>query len=199
MAVVAVALGATVAGTAVVGAQSDGPVLSVGDAAIDAGETAEVAVALDTAPNGVSGFAVNVSVADPSVATVTNVSLGESFDSVGESTAIASDGSGAALSAADLGENVQPGASDVTLGTVTVQGEADGETAIEATVNSMDNDNGNDTDPTVESGSVTVGEGQMSTETTEPPTPTSGSGPGFNQVVALFALVSGSLIAKRAA
>lgn len=194
IAVVAVALGAAVAGTAVAGAQSDGPVLTVGDAAVEDGEAAEVAVALDTAPNGVAGFAVNVSVADPSVATVTNASLGESFDSVGESTDVASDGSAATLSGADLGENVQPGATGVTLATVTVQGEDDGETTLEATVNSMDNDHGNDTDPTVEPGSVTVG--ATPTETTES---TSGSGPGFNTVVALFALVAGSLIAKRTA
>ncbi|WP_225332728.1 cohesin domain-containing protein [Halomicrobium urmianum] len=196
--VAVVAFGATVAGTAVVGAQSDGPVLSVGDASVDPGETSAVAVTLDSAPKGVAGFDVNVSVADPSVATVTNVSLGEPFDSPGGSSGVTSDGSTAVLLVADLGESVQSDASDVTFATVTVRGEADGSTAIEATVDGVDNDDGGDVEPAVENGSVTVGDVQTSDETAGSTT-TSGSGPGFTKIVALFALVAGSLIAKRRA
>lgn len=198
---VAVALAATAAGTAVVGAQSDGPVLAVGDATVDPGETAQVAVTLDEAPKGVSGFAVNVSVADPSVATLTNVSLGEGFESPGGTTGITDDGSTVYMEAADLGQNVESGATDVTLATLTVRGEADGETALEASVTGVDNDNGNATEPVVENGNLTVGDEQTQTptETTEPSTTTDGSGPGFTVAGALAALVAAGLVAKRAA
>lgn len=204
MTVVAVALGVAVAGTAVVGAQGDGPVVGVADATVDPGETTTVAITLDSAPNGVSGYSVNVSVADTSVTTVTNVSIGEQFDSLGGSSGVTEDGSTAYLSAADLSENVQSGASEVTLATVTVQGESAGSTALEPTVESMDNDDGSSVDPAVEAGTVTVGDTGESGDATEASDTatggdggtSSGFGPGFRLVVALFALVTVGLLAR---
>jgi len=157
-AVVALALVGLVAGGAAAGAQTT-PTVEPGDATVAAGETATVEVSLSAAPDGLAGFNLTVEATDGN-ATVVGANVDDEF---GITTARAEDGR-ATLEGVDLDENVQAGATDVRLGTVTVRGESAGETDLSASVRRMDDDDGEAVAP--ETGpaalTVTAGAGNVS-------------------------------------
>ncbi|MFB6191853.1 MAG: dockerin type I domain-containing protein [Haloarculaceae archaeon] len=156
-----------VVGAATVAAQ--GPTVSAGDASVAVGETTTIPVVLDEAPDGLAGFNVSVTVDDASTATIVDASVSDQF-ALADPTA---DSARATLVAVDLNGNVEAGATDVRLGTVTVRGETDGSTDLTVTIGSLDDDDGTAIDAGTDSGTLTVGDrdGETSTPT---PTPTSG-------------------------
>ncbi|WP_435065511.1 right-handed parallel beta-helix repeat-containing protein [Halobaculum sp. EA56] len=125
-----------------------------GSAAVDGAVT--VPVVLSNASAGLSGYNITVTVANGSVATIVNASVDGDFAL--NDTAVAADGTEATLTAADLDERVQSGATDVTLATVTLRGTAPGTTTVSVTVNQIDDDEGTSVPTTVETGAVTVRE-----------------------------------------
>jgi PKD repeat protein len=74
-------------------------------------------------PDGFAGADFNVSVDAPSTTTISDVSVSSQFPL--NRTSIANDGASASVRLVDLQETVQPGASDVTLVTVTVETSGD--------------------------------------------------------------------------
>ncbi|WP_226022407.1 cell surface protein [Halomicrobium salinisoli] len=144
--------------------------LAVGDAAVDPDERASVAVALDAAPDGLSGFEVRLRLADGDVGRVTSASYPDHFQPTTEPE-VGSDGRSVRVKAADLDGEVEPGAANVTLATVTVAGSAEGETAVTVESARIDGDGGGALDPSIDAGTVVVGDGDGSTAAGE-----SGSG-----------------------
>lgn len=95
-----------------------------------AGENATVPILLDSAPNGLSGYGITVTLADPSVAEITAVSFP---DWAGMKSSSAVPSGQAVLRAADLSMQVPMGATNLTLATLTVTGRAAGTTGITVT------------------------------------------------------------------
>jgi hypothetical protein len=202
---VVVTVGVGIGVTAGVGATQDAPVVTVEDASVQPGETVTVNLSLTRAPQGLAGYNLTVTVTDPATATVTGVSAPSQFQI--SPTAVLRDGTVANVEAVDLSGNVEPGASDVPLGTVTLRGETDGETTLRVAVLAMDSDDGDPVSPALRNGTVTVGSGTetqppTATETatatrTASPTTSSESGPGFGVLpVGLAVLVAATVVAR---
>lgn len=109
---------------------------------------------LDT---GLSGGTLTASLSNPEVATITGVTIAESFG-ISE-TAVASDGASATIRFADIDENAQSvvGGTDTPLATLDIRGKSAGTADIEMSVDELDDDNGNPLEPKTELGVVIVG------------------------------------------
>jgi len=104
------------------------------------GETVPLAITLDSAsPSGFAGYDFNVSVSDPSVATITNVEF-PSWASVKENSTIPA--SEVRLRATDLMEQVNADATSVSLATISVKGLGEGSTSITITPKKISADGG---------------------------------------------------------
>lgn len=120
---------------------------------LTSGENTTVNIVIDTLPNGISGAKINVSLSNPAVADVTDISyagwvgLGVTADLPAKEVL---------LKGADLNHQVESGAEDVTFATLTLTGVSNGTTAVEIDVLKLDDDGGypvND-EPTEEPTSV---------------------------------------------
>jgi hypothetical protein len=152
--VVALAAGAL---TGAVTAQTDQPTITVSDATVEPGDSATVDIVLTSAPDGLAGYALELTVEGDGAA-VEGASYPDAFGLTSQPK-IADDGTSVTLEAADLGENVQPGATEVVLATVELNGEAAGEAGLSVDVVQFDTDGGGQMSPTTEAGTVTVGGG----------------------------------------
>ena len=149
-AAVAVLLVVGVATGAAVGAQST-PTVAPSDATVAVGETTTIAVPLSAAPDGLSGFNLTVEAAGEN-ARVVDATVADEF---GITTERVEDGR-ATLEGVDLGENVEAGAEDVRLGTVTVRGVGSGSADLGVDVRKMDDDDGEPVSPATGTAGVTV-------------------------------------------
>jgi hypothetical protein len=155
VALAAFALLGAVATAGTVTAQSDRPTVVVTDGTTAPDGTTTVGVVLTSAPNGLSGYYLDVTVENPSVARIEAASYPDGF-ALTSSPAIDDDGATATLEAADMDGAIEPGATDVTLATVTVAGGQSGETTLAVEPRQFDADDGGVVDPAVRSGTVTV-------------------------------------------
>jgi len=151
-------LGAVAAGPAT--AQSDQPTVRVvGDTASTAGTTT-VGVVLTAAPDGLSGYYLDLTVDGP--ARVESASYPDGFGLTSDPV-VGDDGRTVTLEAADVEGQVEPGATDVTLATVELAGTAPGDVELTVRPRQFDDDEGAGFQPTVQSGTVTVtGDGTAS-------------------------------------
>lgn len=99
------------------------------------GETVEVPVVLEAAPNGLAGYEITVALSDPSIAEITAVDFPTwtivenadgSFSYFNNSASLALPASTVTLKAADVKSEVPLSATDVTLVTLTIRGLAAG-------------------------------------------------------------------------
>ncbi|WP_152040740.1 hypothetical protein [Salinigranum salinum] len=150
--VVALAAGAL---TGAVTAQTDQPTITVSDVTVEPGDSATVDVVLTSAPDGLAGYALELTVEGDGAA-VEGASYPDVFGLTSQPE-IADDGTSVTLEAADLGENVQPGAAGVVLATVELNGEAAGEAGLSVEPLQFDTDGGGTMNPATEAGTVTVG------------------------------------------
>jgi len=142
-------------GLAVTPVAADSPTVVVDDASVSEGETTTVEVRLTEAPEGLAGFDLTLSVGDTGTATITEASIREEF---GLKDVTSGDGE-VTLVASDTDDIAEPGATDVLLGTLTIRGEAAGETDISVTIDQLDADGGAIIDADTEPGTITVGDG----------------------------------------
>jgi hypothetical protein len=156
-------LAATVA--APVAAGNNEPTVRVVGETVETDGTARVHVVLTAAPDGLSGYSLELSLGNPDVAHVEGAGYPESFGLTTEAE-VGADGRTVTLEAADLEGNVEPGASNVTLARVEIASEAAGETAVAVDDVRLDDDSGDPLDPTVRSGTVAVTDGSQ--EATSP-------------------------------
>ncbi|WP_318566661.1 hypothetical protein [Salinigranum marinum] len=140
--------------TGAAAAQSDSPTITVSSTTVQPGERATVDVVLTSAPEGLAGYAVDLSVEGDGTA-IEGASYPDAFGLTSE-PAIGDDGKTVTLEAADLSENVQPGASAVVLATVELSGERVGETTLSLTPVQFDTDGGGSMSPASDAGTVTV-------------------------------------------
>jgi hypothetical protein len=141
-------------------AEADEPTLSLSlsDDEVPTGGTTTAQVVLSAAPDGLSGYEAELTVSDPSVATVEEVSHPDAF-SISRST-VAADGASATLGAVDVGESDEPdgsvtdGAADAVLATVRLAGRSAGDIDLTVEPTRFDDDDGGSF--TVEGGEADV-------------------------------------------
>ena len=130
-------------------------ILSIEDGEVNAiGTTASLNLTLDSAPAGLSGYSINISLGNPSVATIATVTFPSWAYPASVTPTLPS--SSCRITGLDPYENVQDGATDIQLATVTVEGLNEGVTPVTLTVNLMSDDDDNDIIPTIIPGTFTV-------------------------------------------
>jgi hypothetical protein len=135
----------------------EAPTVRVTDASVDPGETTTVRVVLTSAPDGLAGYELVLAVGDGETATVAGANYTGAFGLTSD-PAVSDGGRTVRLEAADVGGNVEAGATDVTLATVELRGESAGRTPIEVRPVQIDADGGTRMNASGEAGAVVVGE-----------------------------------------
>jgi hypothetical protein len=118
------------------------------------GATTTIRITLDEAPNGLSGYTVTVSLSAPAVAEVIDVSFPD-WGSLNDNSALPTDSLW--MKAVDLDHEIEAGATDIELGTVTIRGDAQGTCAVTVTIDRVDDDDGNPMSCSASAGALTVG------------------------------------------
>lgn len=115
--------------------------------------TSTVDVILDSAPDGLSGYDVTITLGDISTATIDSISFptwatlnNENWTS---STTVT-------ITAVDLTESVQDGATNIILATLTIEWLDDGTCTLTPSANQIDDDDGDAIIPSYDAGTITV-------------------------------------------
>jgi len=118
---------------------ADTPTITVLPAAntLEVGETTTIAVLLETAPAGLSGFNISVALTNPSVGEIVGVSY-PAWAMMPKNGSLPADS--VFVQAVDLEQSVGVGATNVTLCTLTVRGDAAGTTNLTITPIKVDDD-----------------------------------------------------------
>ncbi|MFC7173805.1 hypothetical protein ACFQL0_11515 [Haloplanus litoreus] len=117
VALTTLALLGTMAAAGAASAQSDGPAVRVVGNAVTVDDTTTVGVVLTSAPNGLAGYYLDVTVENPDVARISGANYPDRFGLTTD-PATGSDGATVTLEAADMEGAIEPGATGVTLATV---------------------------------------------------------------------------------
>jgi len=198
---------AVTAGTAV---GANGTSVVVTDVTVQPGGTTTVDVVLTDAPDGLAGYEMTLTLEGIDAARIAGATYPDGF-ALTTDPSVAAGSRVVTLEAADIEENVQPGARNVTLATVTVGGESVGASTVTVSDIEADADGGDLLSPTISDGQLSVEAATTSIPTVaEPattasstdapgtPTPTaSANGPGFGLLAALVGLLTGTLLAGR--
>jgi hypothetical protein len=131
--------------------------VSIGSGSLGVGETVELSIVLDHAPQGLSGYILTVSLSDGgAVARIESVAF-VAFSGASRAE-IAPGGGSANIRATDFSNAVQPGDSNIVLARITFRGLAEGSSQVALQLNQFDADNGADLLPstTTQAGSLTV-------------------------------------------
>ncbi|WP_435065488.1 hypothetical protein [Halobaculum sp. EA56] len=150
----AVTLATTLALTAATSNAASQPTVAVGSATVDTGDRTTLAVTLSSAPDGLSGYSVFVTVSDPSTGLIVDASI----PTFGIQNATVLDDATAELRAVDIIGRVDSGASDVPLGTVTILASAPGEMTVSIVTSRIDTDRGDPLHPRTTNATVIVRE-----------------------------------------
>ena len=113
---------------------------------ISQGTTTEFKLILDSAPDGIAGYNLNLILSNPGVAEITGV-VYPTWESLNNTTYL-SEGV-VRTSGVDIAKMVQPGANEILLGTITVRGVSQGTTGISINSIRMNADGGGVVVPTV--------------------------------------------------
>ncbi|WP_424003595.1 cell surface protein [Haloarcula salina] len=147
------------------------PTIALQTDPVAAGDTTAVPVVLTSAPDGLAGYQIELSLDDSAVARFENASYPDSFGLTTDPV-VSSDGGAITLEAADLDGQIEPGASDVTLATVELAGVAAGETQVTVASSQVDADGGGAVEPATEPMTLSVtGDATAKTDATEAPSP----------------------------
>ena len=152
----ALALLGAVAAAGTATAQSEQPTVVVTDGTTTADGTTTVGVVLTSAPTGLSGYYLDLTVENPGVARIDSATYPDAFGLTTDPN-VGSDGASITLEAADMEDAIEPGATDVTLATVTVTGATPGNVEIAVEPRQFDADDGSAFTPATQTGTVTVG------------------------------------------
>ncbi len=131
--------------------------ISVSQASIAGpGMTGSVDLTLDVADQGLSGYILSVYPEDPAIVTISGASF-PPWASLSDATP--GSGSEMTIRALDLNESVNPGAQNVVLATLNLNGVASGSTRIMVKITQIDDDQGSSITPQITPGSITVAGG----------------------------------------
>ncbi|AGB32906.1 hypothetical protein C488_09664 [Natrinema pellirubrum DSM 15624] len=134
----------------------------VSDATVEPDGTAVHRIVLTDAPDGLAGFELSLELSGDAAA-VENASYPDDYRMTTDPV-VSDDGETVTVEAVDLDDAVTPGASDVTLATVTVSGTEPGTAALAVTDARLDADGGSRMEPSLETGTVTVADGGNGSE-----------------------------------
>lgn len=126
--------------------------ISIGSITVNQGIEDRVAITLDSAPNGLSGYDITVSLRNGEVGDIIDIEFPEWAKLSDKSIR----GDSARLKVVDLENRIKPGAANVLLAVIIIGNTRPGESLIELTVNRMDDDYGNPIVPTIKPGKITV-------------------------------------------
>ena len=126
--------------------------LTVQNASVAVGQTASVPVILSEAPNGLSGFRIEITLDNPAVAEIVGITL----PNYGLTEASIVSSSQAMLQAVDLNNLVNSGDTNITLASLDIKATSIGTSLVGATVLIMDDNDGSDMLPTVQAGTMNV-------------------------------------------
>jgi hypothetical protein len=113
--------------------------VSVEDKEVLLGGTTTVNLTLDSAPAGLSGYNLTISLSNASIAEIISVSF-PSWAILHDNSTLPADS--VWIKAVDLYEQVESNATNITLAKLTIGGDKIGDTSIDVTVTKIDNDNG---------------------------------------------------------
>ena len=167
---------ATVTGST---AAPSGPVLSVefpDGNTVTEDRTVEAQLVLSEASEGLAGFDVVVEVGDTGVATIDGATVDDAFPESLTSVSVAGDGSTVTLEASDGNDNVQSGATEVPLGTITFAPQSVGETDVALAIDQVDADDASLMEPATQAGTLAVTEALDSIGDNPSPTDPDGDG-----------------------
>jgi hypothetical protein len=119
---------------------------------VSEGMEARVKIILDSAPKGLSGYNITVSLRNSEVAKILKVEFpqwAKLSDSSIRSNSIK-------LKVVDLEDRIRPGSTNIELATIIFGNTKQGESVLELTVTKMDDDEGNPITPSIEAGKLTV-------------------------------------------
>jgi PKD repeat protein len=119
------------------------------------GEETVLSLSLDNAPIGLSGYNVNVSLSNSTVAQITSVSF-PSWASTMNSVTVLPATQNVMIKASDVNLLVGTGAVNIELTNITVKGLAPGQTSVVLTSPNIDDDNGYDILHTLANGNLVV-------------------------------------------
>ena len=130
------------------------PEILIGD---DAQSPLEVPVSLSAAPDGLFSFNITFSVTDTTVAKFTGATISDQFSSSSHVVEVATDGSWIKVSGGDFGENIDPGATDISLATLKLSAEGSGSTivSLDTVTELLDNEGSSIDADTSDTGTVT--------------------------------------------
>ena len=117
------------------------------------GSTTTVNITLDTTPDGLSGCNLTVSLSNATIAEIVSVSF-PSWATLHDNSALPADS--VWMKSADLTDQIKSGATNITLGTLTIRGDNEGTSDVTITVTKMDDDDGNPINPNKISGQIEV-------------------------------------------
>lgn len=120
---------------------------------VSQGDTQNITLLLDGAPQGLAGYLFNVVVTNPGTTRIMDVSY-PAWAGLSSTTGVP--GESITMSAVDLNRQVQAGATGVILGTITVQGGTAGTSIISLGNVQMDGDGGGVIDPVTHQGTIIV-------------------------------------------
>ena len=132
-------------------------------------------IVLDSAPKGLAGYEVNVSLSDPAIGEITGVQFPD-WAMLNKNGSFPSDD--VMISGVDLGRKVDNGSTNVLLATVTVQGDKVGTADVNVTVKEIDAIGGSAIPTVVTAGRLDVVQGQAGTTNTAGASATSSSAAG---------------------
>ena len=129
--------------------------ITVQSGEVGIGNSVSIPIKIDSVPDGVSGFVLTATLSNPAVAEILEAVLpvGFNLDSVNQTSP-----GQITVAAADGGNGIVPGDTNVTLLTLVIIGLAAGDTAIEVLVERLDDDGGFDIERSVQQGTLTVTE-----------------------------------------
>ena len=130
--------------------------VDVESAALSQTGTAEVDLTVSSLPAGFSGARLTVSTSDDGVAEITGASYDDALG-ITAAPKIADDGQAVELRVADLDGEIQPGAQNVTLGTLELEAVGTGTTDLRTSVQNMDAEDGSEIDVQERMGMIVTG------------------------------------------
>ena len=130
--------------------------LEVGSVALEQGATGSVDLSLRSAVDGFAGARLTVSVTEPDVAEITGVSYSDATALTREPR-ISADGAAVELAVADVEKAVEPGATNVTLGSLELEGVGAGTTDLTIQVHRLDDEQGTAVEADTKDGLVVTG------------------------------------------
>jgi PKD repeat protein len=145
------------------------------------GMSGSSSLVIDTLPEGIAGFKINATLTTSGVARITGAAFPPAFSAMKSNSSLPAEE--VRVVAVDLAKAVEPGSSNVTLCTVTIEGLSDGTSGLSLSVGELTDDDGNPITCTLNNGLILVGSVSPTPTPTQTPTQTPTTTPTVTQTI----------------